>query len=125
MEVWVFGNPDLAQDALPIKLLPELKKQFPKITFVVKDPNEEWLLPKKLYIIDTVQDLNQVKVFTSLDYFTKQPAITMHDFDLGTQLQFLKKLEQLPPLVIFGIPMNISTADVLRELLPKLRQYLV
>lgn len=125
MEVWVFGNPDLKRDALPIKLLPQLKKHFPQINFVVQDPNEEWHLPKKLYIIDTVQGLTQVKVFTSLDDFTQPPAITMHDFDLGMQLGLLKKIGQLPPVVIFGIPMKISPADALRELLPKLRQYLV
>ncbi|MFH1111954.1 MAG: hypothetical protein V1712_02690 [Patescibacteria group bacterium] len=125
MEVWLFGNPDLNQDNLPIKLLPKLKKHFPQINFVVQDPNEEWQLPNKLYIIDTVQNLEQVKVFTSLDNFSKHSAVTLHDFDLGMQLQFLKKLGRLPPLVIFGVPMNISETKALTQLLPILRQYLI
>lgn len=38
--IYIFGNPLLDFDNLPIKLLPELKKEFPEIKFTVMDPNE-------------------------------------------------------------------------------------
>jgi Ni,Fe-hydrogenase maturation factor len=38
--IYVFGNPLLDFDNLPIKLVPELQKQFPDINFIIQDPNE-------------------------------------------------------------------------------------
>ncbi len=124
MEIWLFGNPDLIEDSLPFKILPKLKKQFSQIVFKIQDPNEEWNLPNKLYLIDTVKNLNRVKVFTRLDDFSQHSPITMHDFDLAMQLGLLKKLKLLPPIVIFGIPMNFSQTKALEQLIPILHQYL-
>lgn len=45
LRVSVFGNPDLPMDAMPIVLLPELRKQFPDIEFIHQDPNEECFPP--------------------------------------------------------------------------------
>jgi len=46
MTVSVFGNPDLPEDAMPVALIPELRKRFPNITFVHQDPNEECTPPE-------------------------------------------------------------------------------
>ena len=55
MTIYIFGNPDLQFDSLPIKILPKLQKKFPAIKFKIKDPNEEWANNGKcLYIIDTI-----------------------------------------------------------------------
>lgn len=123
MTVYVFGNPDLPQDALPLRLLPDLRRVFPAIDFQMKDPNEDWELPSELFIIDTVQGLTDVKVFTSLDQFTSSPHVTMHDFDLGLYLQWLKKLGRLPKLTIFGLPPTLAVPEALAQLTPLLRQY--
>lgn len=45
LRVSVFGNPDLALDAMPIALLPELRKRFPGIEFMHQDPNEDCFPP--------------------------------------------------------------------------------
>ncbi|MFH0952542.1 MAG: hypothetical protein V1838_05200 [Patescibacteria group bacterium] len=124
MEIWVFGNPDLAKDFLPIKLLPKLREVYPQHDFIIQDPNEEWAMPEKLFIIDTVDGLDKVKTFNSLDEFQKTPRVTMHDFDLGTQLQFLKKLKKLPPFVIFGVPVGLSEKKVFEQLTDCLGKYL-
>lgn len=122
-EVWVFGNPDLTEDAVPIQLLPRLRSDFPKHQFVHQDPLDEWDMPDRLYIIDTIQGINAVTIFTSIDAFQEAPHVTMHDFDLVTQLQFMQKLGKLPwELVIFGVPAGLSADAAYDQLVPLLRQ---
>ncbi len=115
-DIWVFGNPDYAPDALPLQLIPDLKKQFPNIHFITKDPNEEWDLPKHLTIIDTIQGIEEITTFTSLKHFTSAPNITMHDFDLLTNLRWLEKLDKLPPFFIIGIPPVIKKELALKRI---------
>jgi len=64
--IYIFGNPDLDFDSLPFRILPELKKRFPKIDFETKDPNEELEMPEELVIIDTVKGIKQPHVFSKL-----------------------------------------------------------
>jgi ADP-heptose:LPS heptosyltransferase len=116
-QIWIFGNPDLEQDSLPLKILPKLKKQLPNIDFVVKDPNEEWDLPKHLTIIDTIHGLKKITVFTSLKDFSIVPRLTMHDFDLLTNLRWLSKLDKLPPFTIIGIPLKAKEKEIINNIL--------
>lgn len=104
MEIWVFGNADLPQDARPLAFLPVLKKEFPQHRFVLRDPNEEWQLPDRLVILDTVVGLETVTVFHDLASFKTGPRVTMHDFDAFTNLLWLEKMKKLPPLTIIGVP---------------------
>ncbi len=114
-EIWIFGNSDIPEDSLPLKILPSLKKQCPEFTFVIKDPNEEWELPAKLTIIDTVHGLKEIALFTSLDQFQNTPRFTMHDFDLLTNLRWLDKINKLPPFTIIGLPPNTPTKKATTE----------
>lgn len=107
-QIWLFGNIDFAPDALPLKLQADLQKALPDFDFIVKDPNEEWDLPPKLIIIDTVQGLDKITTFTSLDQFQNTPNITVHDFDLLTNLKWLAKLDKLPPFLIIGLPAELE-----------------
>lgn len=125
MEIWLFGNPDLAEDALPLLLKDQLEAAFPSAIFIEMDPLDEWEhTPDPLIIIDTIKGIDTVSVFDSLEHFQQAPALTMHDFDLLTQLAFLKKLGKLPKLTIIGIPSQLTedeafmqTAIALRPLL--------
>jgi len=110
-QVWLFGNPDLKQDSLPLKVLPALKKRLPDTKFIIKDPNEEWDMPDYLTIIDTIHGIKEITVFTSLKDFSIVPRLTMHDFDLLTNLRWLAKLNKLPPFTIIGLPMNIPKQE--------------
>mgnify|MGYP001611891413 FL=1 len=111
-EVYIFGNPVLAADALPVKILPELKKRFPEIDFQIKDPNEDFELPENSIIIDAVVGLKEPRVFNSPDEFSAPPNITLHDFDLYSHLQLLKKIGKLPKnLRIIGLPPEISKKE--------------
>ena len=91
--IHIFGNPLLDFDNLPIKLAPKLQKLFPKIDFVIADPNEN-LEPinKELIIIDTIEDIKKVTLINDLEKLQINKAYSLHDFDLAFNLKLLKKI---------------------------------
>lgn len=119
MMVYVFGNPDLQMDATPIRLVPELQKKFPQHEFIIRDPLDEWdSVPDPLVILDTIMGIDSVQEFTSLDTFEASPRVTMHDLDLWSQLQLLKKVGKLKHVRIFGIPPGSDTQTAISQLMP-------
>ena len=122
MTVFVFGNPDLPMDALPLQLVPKLRQQFPDSTFEVKDPNEEWDVPERLIVIDTVKGIDHVQEFHGLETFTRAPRVSMHDFDALTQLRLLQKLGKLKEVVIIGVPPEMDEDIALNSILSSLHK---
>ncbi|MDI6820799.1 MAG: hypothetical protein QMD65_01305 [Patescibacteria group bacterium] len=116
MTIFVFGNPDIKEDSMPIKILPDLKKLFPNIKFEIKDPNEEWNVPKELTVIDTATGINEVKIFNTLDDFAKTPRVSLHDFDALTELRILNKLGRLEKIKIICVPPIISQKKAIEEI---------
>lgn len=114
--VYIFGNPDIEMDSLPVRLVPKLREMFPDITFTVLDPNEEWDVEKDMIIIDTVVGIEKVTVFENLEVFCKTPRVTCHDFDAYTNLQFLKKLGTIDSTYIIGVPVGIPESKLIPEL---------
>lgn len=121
MDIWLFGNPDLSEDSLPLQMLPRLRQAFPHSTFTVQDPLDEWRLPGELFIIDTVKGIDCVRAFGSLDEFQEAPRVTMHDFDAVMELRLLQKLGKLPALKIFGVPPTLSMDEAFGQLSALLR----
>lgn len=114
MTVLVFGNADLDLDALPLRILPELRARCPHATFRVVDPNEEFDIPNDAIIVDTVANIAEPRIFASLDVFAAPPRLSLHDFDLYSHLAFLKKLGRLPTrLNIVGLPSTMHLADAI------------
>jgi hypothetical protein len=106
MTIFVFGNPDLEMDALPVRLIPALQKEFSDIAFVTLDPNEDWDVPKHMVIIDTVVGIETVMVFHDLSVFSKAPRMTCHDFDAYANLLLLKKIGKITGVTIIGVPVS-------------------
>ncbi len=128
MRISIFGNPDYEPDALPIKLLPYLKKRFPNVEFVITDPNELGIPDEKeWYIIDAVKGLSEIKLLSLEDL--KKPRknrVSMHDFDLAMHLFWLNKIKKDLRVKIIGIPPSLSldaalegTIKILANLLPE------
>lgn len=113
MTVFVFGNPDLPTDTLPLRLLAALRQRFPRVTFEAKDPNEEWDVPPHLIVIDTVMGADRVQRFDGLEAFTRTPRVTLHDFDALTNLQLLRKLGKLQAVTVIGVPPALPEAEAL------------
>ncbi len=116
MTIYIFGNPDLPMDALPVRLVPQLQAKFPQHQFFVKDPNEEWNVPEKLIVIDTVKGIDQVIVFKDLSKFEAAPRVSIHDFDALTQLRLLQKIGKLKEVTIIGVPPDILEDVALKKI---------
>jgi len=114
--IFIFGNIDLQNDSLPLRILPSLQEKFPKIQFEIKDPNEEWGVPEEVVIIDTVIGIKGMRVFDSLDKFLAVPRVSMHDFDALTNLRYMRKLGKIKKIKIIGLSPFLKEADALKKI---------
>lgn len=116
-KILVFGNPLLAQDSIPLKLVDKLKEAFPNIEFKEFDPNENLETEgRHLDIIDSVEGIEKVMLLTDIDSIRTSKVYSMHDFDLGYSLKLLKKLKYIDTVRIFGVPMKISEKEAFKQL---------
>ncbi|MBI2675275.1 MAG: hypothetical protein HYX24_02360 [Candidatus Aenigmarchaeota archaeon] len=114
--IYVFGNPLLKEDSLPLKLLPRLRKEFPDIDFVELDPSDNiHELGKELIILDTVQGIRKVEIIENTDSIETGKAYSLHDFDLGQNLKLMKKLELIERIRIIGIPMGMNKNEAIEQ----------
>ncbi len=120
--IYIFGNPLLSFDSLPIQLIPDLRKEFPGFNFVYKDPNEN-LHPEngELIIIDTVVGPDEVIVLNDTDKIESSPSVSMHDLDLGFNLKLLQKIGELKKITIFGVPAGMDKSEALRQLINRIQ----
>ena len=111
MKIYVFGNPLVEEDSVPLIILPQLKKQFPDIDFIVVDPNENF--PPKgesdLIILDVVKGISEVTLldYSDLAAIEKSP-VSPHDYDLLLHLLLLKKMGKIDSVKIIGFPSPVS-----------------
>lgn len=120
--VYLFGNPDLENDSLPLRIAPGLRKEFPSIEFETMDPNEEWPVTGELTIIDTVLGIEAVTVFENLEPFRRSPSLSLHDFDALANLLLLEKLGKLGGIRIIGLPPDIAEKEAVEEVSRRLRE---
>lgn len=125
MKVYVFGNKDSSLDKAAFSAAKRLKAVFPQIEFVEVGTNID--LPfeseRSIVIIDTVEDIDKVELIENgdLDILVSSHSSSVHDFDLGFQLKYLKKLGKLGNVTIIGIPMKkkvnyLRIQSILRKL---------
>ena len=110
MKVYVFGNKDTLFDSKASEVANILKEKVKNVEFIEVGLNED--LPfsenENVVILDTVDGITGVEVFHSedLEKFSLSPKSTVHDFDLGFQLKYLKKIGKLGEITIIGLPMG-------------------
>ncbi len=125
--IYVFGNPLLKEDSLPLKLLPELRKAFPDLDFVEFDPSDNiHELGKELIIIDTVSGIKNVRIIENIGSIETDKIHSLHDFDLGQNLRLMKRLGMIEKVRIIGVPMTMGKNEafnqiksILQNLFPK------
>ena len=115
--VYVFGNPEISSDSLPLRILDELHTRRPDIDFQVLDPNENWPETEEMTVIDTVVGIKEAVIFEDLDKFEAAPTLTMHDFDALAQMRLLKKIGRLKKVRIIGLPANLPEDIAVTETL--------
>ncbi|MFH1664189.1 MAG: hypothetical protein ABH986_05285 [archaeon] len=124
-KILVFGNILVEKDSVPIKILPELRKEFPLIDFMEFDPSENLEKQgKKLVIIDCVQGIKECKRIEGTEKIVSEKVFSLHDFDLGFNLKLLEKTGLLEEVIVFGVPMNFSQKQALNGLKKLISDYI-
>ena len=125
MKVSVFGNPDVKKDNLVVKLVPKLKKIFPKIDFRVEDPSEGLKppvsagrgRPERLWVIlDVAKGIDKIRVFEDLDKLVTEKRVSLHDYDVSMELKLLKRLGKVEKLKIVAVPMGMDRKKALEKI---------
>ncbi len=116
-KVYILGNPLINKDRLPVKIIPYLRKELPQYSFIHLDPTEgiPVLENKRLILIDTVEGIKKVTLYSKFDNFSASPRFSAHDFDLTTEIPLLMKLGKIKKVYIIGIPPNYSKDKALIE----------
>jgi Ni,Fe-hydrogenase maturation factor len=117
MKVYVFGNEHVTEDRRAIEAAREMEGAIEGVSFVFVSPNEDvpFVNERRVVILDTVQGIQDVELISEdrIDELTLSPRTSVHDFDLGLQLRYLKKLNKLGEVIIIGIPQE-GEVDYLR-----------
>ena len=117
MTISVFGNPVYEDDALLVRMLPQLRKAFPQHKFIHQDPTENIIIPKDEWVIlDVAQGIDKITVFNNLDQFESTRSVSVHDYDLFLELKLQEKLNKLPKLKIITVPIDINQDIILKKL---------
>jgi Ni,Fe-hydrogenase maturation factor len=114
--IYVFGNPLVKEDSLPLKLIDKLRNEFPYLQFKEFDTVEDLKLEKELNIIDTIKGIKRVEIIEDIEKIVTEKIYSMHDFDLGYNLKLLKKMKMIDKVRIFGIPAKISEKEAFKSL---------
>lgn len=105
--VYIAGNPLVEKDRLPLEIKRDLQKLFPNIRFLEFDPTEEF--PEQtMHIIDTVIGIDKVSIIDDIDKIVSEKRYSLHDFDLGTNLKLMKKLDKIRRVRIIGVPVDMK-----------------
>lgn len=116
MNIYACGNTLVKQDCLPLKILPELRKNNKKIKFIEFDPTENLPEEKELIIIDTIINAKKIMLINAIDKFAETKAVSLHDFDLGLNLKLAKKMGKIKKILIIGVPPNINEEKAVKEI---------
>lgn len=123
MIIYVFGNPDLRIDSLPLRILPKLKKELPEAEFKIRDPNEEWDdIQSEFIAIDTAVNVRQPCVVDDLRLFNEPPRSSLHDFDALMNLKLLHKLGRLKKIKLICLPPDIPEKEALMFTVREIRK---
>jgi Ni,Fe-hydrogenase maturation factor len=110
MKVYVFGNEDLAEDRRAFEVAKKLNGKIKDIEFVDVKPNEDvpFIDENFVVILDVIQGIKKVIEIhdNKLDKLILPPRSSVHDFDLGFQLKYLKKINKIGKVIIIGLPMK-------------------
>lgn len=118
MLVLVFGNEDHFVDKKAFEVADKIKKDFPQINFEKVKPNQDIPVEKidenkRLVMLDSVMGIEEPKLFdeSNLKNIVPPSSSSVHDYDLGFQLKYLKKLGKLKEFLIIGIPLEKDLTD--------------
>lgn len=108
MKVYVFGNEDIKGDEEAFEIAERLKSEIVGLEFVVVKLNEDlpFVGDDNVILMDAVEGIDKVSLFneSDLDKIKLMKSVSVHDWDLGFQLKYLKKIGKLNKITIIGLP---------------------
>ena len=114
--IFVAGNPLVEEDSLALKVAEELRKEFKDINFQKIDSLSSLeKTPPNLYILDVAEGLQRVEKITDLEELQEIKLVSLHDFDLGTELLLLKKIGKIEGATIIAIPLGYPLEKAVSE----------
>jgi hypothetical protein len=123
LTITVFGNPIEPQDSLAVKLVPQLRQQYPEIEFQIADPTES-LEPtgNPWIIIDVAIGINKVTVIEDLKDLEPLMGSGAHDYDVYMELRLKEKLGQLPAVKLLLIPAIWTTRQAIKNVVMTIKK---
>ena len=115
MKISVFGNPDLKEDSAAIKLIPWLRQKYPGAEIKIEEPAEGLKPAEDWIIVDVCAGIDKLTVFDDLDKFAAVRRVSVHDYEVITELRLLKKLGKIKRLKIICVPMRITPKPLRRR----------
>ncbi len=116
MKIYVFGNQDYRLDNLAVKISRRLQKEIDGVEFIFVSQNEDvpFAGQNKIVIMDIVEGLKGPKLIldSELEKLILAPRTSVHDWDLGFQIKYLKKLGKLGKVTVIGLPMKGNLPEV-------------
>lgn len=112
--IYVCGNPLVAADALAIDVAREIERDFPSVSFVHLDPNEE-ISERDIILLDVAEGISKVMIFNDVDQFIAGKKISLHDYDTAFSLQLMKKTGLLKKVCIIAIPLHYPLKKACRD----------
>lgn len=107
-KVFVFGNPLVEKDTLPLRILPELVKRFPHIEFVTADPTELLAYDDDVWILDAAEWIDDVVILDDISKLDLPKRFSVHDYDVALDLKLLTKLGKLQKVKIIALPIGMQ-----------------
>lgn len=125
MRIYLLGNPLLDCDSMPLKLKPYLQKTLPDVEFLEFDPTEDWPDESPLIFIDTVINIKEPKLFTSLDQFAQSDTLnlSMHNFDFYTELRLRQKVGLCKKFYVIGTPYQNTQTELTQEIVDIIKNF--
>jgi len=115
-KILVFGNRLLAEDSLPLRMLPALRRRFPDVEFKESDTSENLEEEgRDLIILDSAFGISEVTLIDDLDNLQLSKRFSMHDFDLPITLRILIKLKALDSVKIIAVPSGYALGKAVSE----------
>lgn len=116
MKIFVFGNPLVNKDSLPLKILPKLEKRFSEIEFREADPTEVLeYSDNEVWILDSAKGIDDVTVLENLTKLEIPNRFSVHDYDLSFDLKLLKKLGKLNKVNIIAVPVGMNEKEAYQK----------
>lgn len=114
--VFVFGNPLVKEDSIALKTARELGKKIKGIEFrEIRALSDLEKIPETLEIIDCAEGIEKITVLEDLKMIEAEKKVSMHDFDLGTELLLMKKIGKIKKVKLVLIPKEYGLEKAVQE----------